>query len=212
MPPELSPTIDVLEGGFTNRTYTTGEATDLVPCSQQYVIKAFDQKILKGHRFPTSKGFRRIDSRSLQEWSKQLGMENALSMQYITDYIFIVVAQLESETRKELMMHLGALLNKVHDKTRILLPPNTFEAGILAHGMHTESLLIDESTHSSSPSDLKMKIIFTNGIADIRQKILEEFHRCKLSGDLPPLHPRKPRKDAAADEQKEATDLWRKTA
>ena len=117
--------------------YTTGEAAKICKCSQQTIIRCFDNGQLKGHRVPGSR-FRRIPRENLFAFIREHGIptdslepntpnkKKVLVVDDDPDLVDLIVAVLESDRRFE---------------TRVAT--NGFEAGMMVKEYKPDIIVLD---------------------------------------------------------------------
>ena len=116
--------------------YTTGEAAKICKCSQQTIIRCFDNGQLKGHRVPGSK-FRRIPRENLFAFIREHGLptdvleitgtkRKVLIVDDDPDLVELIVAVLEADRRFE---------------TRVA--NNGFEAGMMVKEYRPDIIVLD---------------------------------------------------------------------
>jgi len=116
--------------------YTTGEAAKICKCSQQTIIRCFDNGQLKGHRVPGSR-FRRIPRENLFAFIREHGLptdtleitgtkRKVLVVDDDPDLVELIVAVLDADRRFE---------------TRVA--NNGFEAGMMVKEYRPDIIVLD---------------------------------------------------------------------
>ena len=141
--------------------YTTGEAAKICKCSQQTIIRCFDNGQLKGHRVPGSR-FRRIPREYLLAFIREHGLptdslevtgtkRKVLVVDDDPDLVELIVAVLEADRRFE---------------TRVAT--NGFEAGMMVKEYRPDIIVLDVMLPDINGKEVCARVRSDESLANVK--------------------------------------------